>query len=411
MSRRSRGWGRGLRRAVGAWYNAQRPRDLAYQAIKYQGREGWRHADLLRLAHPTPATPAHDAIYKWIVEAELVGESRTGDRRPLRQSGRLRAGQDGDRDAAEVARLVRDERLPREAVPTEFLTAPAVWEALLERDADTAHACATWRPCRGSGCWSTGREATRTVVERLADGERLRRARVHPIAVLAALKVYAQGHGERGKGQWQPVAAVVDALDAAFYAAFGNVPATGKRLRLALDVSGSMDGSIVAGLPFLTAREASAAMALVTARVEPHHEFVAYSHELVPVSISPRQRLDDVVKSLRAIPMGGTFCHLPIKDALTGGKEIDAVLDLHGQRNLGRQRPLGLDPGARPLGRVAGRDQDGRRLPGRVPGEDRDPGQARRRRNVLERLLAGGPQRRGAARRRRVRRGRPGGDQ
>ena len=57
-----RGWGRGLRRAVGAWYNAKEPRELAYQAIKYQQREGWSHADLLRLSHPTPASPAHDSL-------------------------------------------------------------------------------------------------------------------------------------------------------------------------------------------------------------------------------------------------------------------------------------------------------------------------------------------------------------
>ena len=41
--------------------------------------------------------------------------------------------------------------------------------------------------------------------------------------------------------EWNPVREVVDALDAAFYTAFGNVEPTGKRLLLALDVSGSMD--------------------------------------------------------------------------------------------------------------------------------------------------------------------------
>ena len=61
---------------------------------------------------------------------------------------------------------------------------------------------------------------------------------------------------------------VVDALDAAFYAAFGNVEPTGKRLLLALDVSGSMAGGVVAGVPGLTPRDASAALALVTAATE-----------------------------------------------------------------------------------------------------------------------------------------------
>jgi 60 kDa SS-A/Ro ribonucleoprotein len=39
-------------------------------------------------------------------------------------------------------------------------------------------------------------------------GDRLRAARVHSIAVLAALKTYAQGRGVRVHGTWEPVAAI-----------------------------------------------------------------------------------------------------------------------------------------------------------------------------------------------------------
>ncbi len=69
---------------------------------------------------------------------------------------------------------------------------------------------------------------------------------------------------------------VVDALDAAFYAAFGNVEPTGKRSMLALDVSGSMSGGQVAGAVGLTPRDASAAIALITAATEPSHEVVGF---------------------------------------------------------------------------------------------------------------------------------------
>ena len=47
----ARGWGRALRRAVGAWYAAQPAERLAYQLVKYRQRNGWSHRDLLRLAH------------------------------------------------------------------------------------------------------------------------------------------------------------------------------------------------------------------------------------------------------------------------------------------------------------------------------------------------------------------------
>src|SRR6185369_4139083 len=116
-------------------------------------------------------------------------------------------------------------------------------------------------------------------------------------------------HGARGSGTWQPVAKIVDALDAAFYASFGNVEPSGKRMLLALDVSGAMGCGVVAGVPNLTPRVASAAMSLVTAATETDHAFVAFTAAasghggkwgggesgISTLSISPRQRLDDVV--------------------------------------------------------------------------------------------------------------------
>src|SRR5439155_360970 len=69
---------------------------------------------------------------------------------------------------------------------------------------------------------------------------------------------------------------LVDALDAAFYTAFGNVEPAGTRLLLALDVSGSMAWGEVAGVPGLTPRDASAALALVTAATEERYEIVGF---------------------------------------------------------------------------------------------------------------------------------------
>ena len=45
---------------------------------------------------------------------------------------------------------------------------------------------------------------------------------------------------------------IVDALDKAFYLSFGSVEATGKRVLLALDVSGSMSGGEIAGMTGIT---------------------------------------------------------------------------------------------------------------------------------------------------------------
>jgi 60 kDa SS-A/Ro ribonucleoprotein len=74
-----RGWGRGLRKAVGGWYLGKNDEQLAFQLAKYQNRDGWSHRDLLRLAHPIPDGEARKALYRWAVGAEDVPlESLTG---------------------------------------------------------------------------------------------------------------------------------------------------------------------------------------------------------------------------------------------------------------------------------------------------------------------------------------------
>jgi 60 kDa SS-A/Ro ribonucleoprotein len=320
-----RGWGRGLRRAVKSWYEARGAGDLAHQAVKYQARGGWSHRDLLRLTHPR-FLGAKQEVAHWIVKGwPGVGEEPHPDEdlRLLWAFERAKRATGG----AEVAGLIRDHRLPREAVPTERLTDPAVWAALLEEMPTTA-LIRNLATMTRVGLLAPGSDAARVVVERIDDAERLRRARVHPIALLAALKVYQQGKGERGSGEWAPVAAVVDALDRAFYAAFAHVEPTGKRVVLGLDVSGSMAGTRVNGMPFLAAREACGALALVTAAREPRHTIVAFDTKPYPLAVSPHQRLDDVVRLLERTGGGGTDCAVPVVWALESRVEADAFVVL-----------------------------------------------------------------------------------
>ena len=159
----------------------------------------------------------------------------------------------------------------------------------------------------------------------LGDAGRVAKARLHPLAVLLALRTYAQGHGERGGLRWEPVQAVVDALNAAFYTAFRAVEPTGKRLLLALDVSGSMAMGRVAGSS-LTPREASAAMALMTAATETDTHIVGFADALAPLALSPSMRLDDAVRTVSGLPFGRTDCAQPMLYALERGISADAFV-------------------------------------------------------------------------------------
>jgi hypothetical protein len=127
------------------------------------------------------------------------------------------------------------------------------WTALLE-DMPAGALIRNLATMTRVGVIAPGSDGTVKAVAQLSDRERIRKARVHPIALLAALRTYGAGRGGRGRGEWNPAREVVDALDAAFYTAFENVEPTGERLLLALDVSASMMAGWVAGIPRLTTR-------------------------------------------------------------------------------------------------------------------------------------------------------------
>jgi 60 kDa SS-A/Ro ribonucleoprotein len=333
-----RGWGRGLRRAVANWYNALPAEQLAFQAVKYQQRDGWSHRDALRLAHPQAASEGHDQVFHWLTQ----GWPGVGDEPHPDPALRLIWAFERAKRAAseaEMVGLIEQYNLPWEAIPTQWLASPRIWQALLPRLPMTAMLRNLGR-MTANGVLAPLNEATRLVVERLADDRRLRAARSHPIAVLAALKSYSQGRGERGKLTWPPVVEIVEALDRAFYLAFGNVEATGKRWLLGLDVSGSMAGTLVNGIPGMEARVACGAMALVTAAVEPLHTFVAFDTQPYPLAISPRQRLDDVVRLLAQTGGGGTDCAQPILWAIEQRVAVDAFVILtDSQTWYGQQHP------------------------------------------------------------------------
>lgn len=332
-----RGWGRGLRRAVARWYLDMPLDRLALQAVKYGAREGWSHRDLLRLSHPRPEAgdAGRRALFNWLCGRETNLESLPALIRATLEARSLK-------DAPEaLAAVILRESLPREAVPTEALKDVRVWDALLADMPSTA-LIRTLNRMTAAGLVTPGAAATKHVVARIGDAAALAKARVHPMQLLLAHRTYASGRGEKGSLAWDPVGPVVDALDAAFYQGFESVEPSGQRVLVALDVSGSMALSGVAGSS-LTAREAAAAMALVTLATESEahvvgftaglpgawrsgHGVRGYEVGISPLPLSPRQRLGDAVASVANLPFGGTDCAAPMLYALERGLMVDAFV-------------------------------------------------------------------------------------
>lgn len=328
--------GSGLKRAIQRWYTQRPAEKLSLQAVKYQQRDGWSHRDALRLAHPVAKTAEQQAIFHWMVkgrERDLDDVlSVPKDVRVIWAFERAKELEATAEGARELIKLITDYRLPHEAVPNDFKKRPDVWEAILQSMPPGAMLRNVNR-LTAVGLLTGTSDATRKVISTFGDLEALKRARVHPMAVLMAMAVYRNGHGLKGALTWRPVAQVLDALDKAFYLSFGTVEPMGKRICLALDVSGSMCSPI--GGTFVSAREASSAMALVTLAVEPMTEIIGFTSgsqfgwrdsAVEPLAISTRQRLDDVTNYTRFLPFGGTDCALPMLWALGRKQAFDAFV-------------------------------------------------------------------------------------
>lgn len=329
-----RGFGRALRRTLGEWYTSLPANKLAYEVVKYQSRDGWSNADILRLAHPVPQTEEQQAVFRWILGAES-GE-RTIRRGAVQKTypavsmpvPAILSAFDALKTEKNVSRIVdtiQAHKLTREMIPTEALVHREVWEALLPSMPLTAMVRNLGTMSK-VGLLTPMSQAAKTVSERLRDAAYITESRLHPMAILAALKTYESGRGFRGSNTWTVVPSVTDALNDAFYLSFGNVTPTNKRILLACDVSGSMCSLINNSM--LTCHDAVAALAMVTARTEQEYFIHGFAGTFVDLGITPKMTLQDAIKKVSRMAFGSTDCAIPMQWARKQKVQADAFVVL-----------------------------------------------------------------------------------
>lgn len=170
--------------------------------MKYQQRDRWSHGDLLRLAHPKAPSRDHEASFRWIlsgadglgeraVTRRIKGEPRVAKYAAVGEVPALLSAFEQVKKASnkqEVVKLIKEHDLPRETIPTRWLDEPEVWEALLQRmplmamirNLGKMTSLGLVQPLSGGA---------KLVVNKLRDAKALKRARIHPLAVLIAERV------------------------------------------------------------------------------------------------------------------------------------------------------------------------------------------------------------------------------
>lgn len=313
-----RGWGRTLKRGVSNWYLKQDFQNLCYQMVKYRQRDGWSHADVIRLAHPNPGeNVALSTLFKWATTKKEF--------EPTLISGVISAYEVAKTaDEKTIIKLISDWNLPREAIPTERLNSPGIWEALLQKMPLEA-TIRNLNKMSAVGLLTPMSNAQNLVMERLHNEQAIAKQRLHPVKVLIGLNQYSTGHGEKGSLVWTVNQQIVAGLNDTFYLSFKSLVPSNKRTMLALDISGSMTGGNCAGAPF-SPRVGSAAMAMVTARVEPYYHLMGFHHQFLPLAINKNMDLESVIKYINSLGFGGTDCSLPMKYALEHKIPVDAFI-------------------------------------------------------------------------------------
>jgi len=315
------GFGTSVRKAINAWYQSKTVDGLAYQLVKYRQRDGWTHHDVLHLSHPKATSDEQNACFRFAKACANKDKVLELSGVPSIIEGYLRASKASD--VKTVLSLINDYKLPREAIPTQFLNDPKVWEAMLP-DMPATALIRNLGTMSSNGLISNLSSTEKMVMDKLSNSDWLRKSRIHPISVLIASKVYANGHGMRGSNSWNVNRRIVDALQEAFYATFDNIEPTDEVYLLGVDISGSMTMSgNVLGVEGLSAAEAAIALAMAINKQNERSLIMGFSHKFIDLGITHKDRLDKTLQRVYRMNFGATDCSLPMRYANEKKLDID----------------------------------------------------------------------------------------
>jgi 60 kDa SS-A/Ro ribonucleoprotein len=316
-----RGFGKVIREAGKAWLSKDDVKALAYQLLKYQQRNGFKHRDALRLFHVKPPTEEHDRLFKWVVSGwDGLPEFTPDD--PLTQIWWyewLKRHPDKTHEAITQGRLTHEMCAPVGNMDK------AAWQLLFNEMPIGAMLRNLGSLTQLGVLTVDNRQNLDRVAAVLNNQKHLRRGRIHPIDVLKALKTYKSG-GRLGRSQktWTPVPRIVDILEKALELAFDVVEPTNKVFLHAVDISGSMSCGVVSSVN-LTCCEIATTMALVTAKAEKNYAIRGFSTQFIDLGISRRDSFSSALKKANSNNFGATDASVAYDWAIKNKFKADVI--------------------------------------------------------------------------------------
>lgn len=328
------GWGRAKTTAVSNWVTSKTDDQLAFQAVKYRQRNGWKMSDVFRLVHPRGVD-------------QNVGNFILGKPYDLVQAPEIiqafHALQNAKTDTQVVKLLNQYPSATWEMIPTEFLNSAKVWRTLFEQGMGQTALLRNTKRMHELGLFSDLKFAG-DYAEALSDPEKIQHGRLHPINYLNAYVVYA-GDPDSNMGYWgrsvpsavsSPNNKIVAALEAGYHAAFKNVVPAKKRTLMGLDVSGSMSQP-ANGLK-ISCATLGAAFSQTLVKREPYAMIRGFARTFKDLGITDADSLKAVMKKTKDRNFGTTDTALPMEWALSNKVDIDTFVIFTDNETYGGQQ-------------------------------------------------------------------------
>lgn len=320
------GWGRAKRAAIAGWFLSKTPEQLAYQAVKYRQRNGWTMKDLMRLSHPVGVDTE--------VGNFILGKPQAGflPSLPILEGFEVMKNAETINDV--LSTLGMYPNLPWEAIPTQFLTDLKVWKKLYNNGQLKGQALLRNVTRLAKMDAFKDMSFAREIADAMRDEKMIASTRLHPMQYLNAYVVYTQGQLRNSGGwysdvnrqkSWTASPIIQDALDDGFGLSFGNIEPSNKNMMISVDVSGSMSWT-AAGTSNFTCAQASGAMALVTARVEPKYVVNGFSGDLVNLNLTARDSIESAFQKVQRNNFGSTNPSAPLKKAIQDRIPVDTFV-------------------------------------------------------------------------------------
>lgn len=314
------GWSHALRNAVKKWYRRYPPIQMARIIMECPRHNKWSHKDVLALTHIAPSNNEETILFSYIVAG-------------LRKTTILfkNDSPDEDDEAQKVLQFLEDVTTVRSAqttgamvqlmdklklswnfVPISLYRQAELWEQMImvmpfEIMLENATRMAKLKVLQGNS------RTKEKFIARCEDNEAIKESGIHPFEIFAQRETYRDGVGDvKRKPRWLADTSVTAALQTAMLSAMKtNLKSTGKRYFVTIDASDSMKAH-VSNYDRVQCRSAAAFLSLCIAKAENKVIVKAFGLELPAINIDPTTTVDDIVKLLDAIPLGGCDCARPI---------------------------------------------------------------------------------------------------